>query len=55
MDYHGARCPQGHAMNDRAPGLARVLSLRDLIAIVFGTVIGSGVFIIPGTVLRRIK
>jgi APA family basic amino acid/polyamine antiporter len=41
-------------MNDRAPGLARVLSLRDLIAIVFGTVIGSGVFIIPGTVLRAV-
>jgi basic amino acid/polyamine antiporter, APA family len=41
-------------MKDRAPGLARVLGLRDLIAIVFGTVIGSGVFIIPGTVLRQV-
>jgi APA family basic amino acid/polyamine antiporter len=41
-------------MNDRPSALARVLSLRDLIAIVFGTVIGSGVFIIPGTVLREV-
>jgi APA family basic amino acid/polyamine antiporter len=41
-------------MNERPPALARVLSLRDLIAIVFGTVIGSGVFIIPGTVLREV-
>ena len=41
-------------MNDRPSSLARVLSLRDLIAIVFGTVIGSGVFIIPGTVLREV-
>ena len=41
-------------MNERPSSLARVLSLRDLIAIVFGTVIGSGVFIIPGTVLREV-
>src|SRR5580704_154586 len=54
MEPHAARCPQGRAMNDRPSSLARVLSLRDLIAIVFGTVIGSGVFIIPGTVLREV-
>lgn len=41
-------------MNDRPSSLARVLSLRDLVAIVLGTVIGSGVFIIPGTVLREV-
>jgi APA family basic amino acid/polyamine antiporter len=41
-------------MKDETPGLARILGLRDLIAIVFGTVIGSGVFIIPGTVLRQV-
>ena len=34
--------------------LARILTLWDLIAIVFGAVIGSGVFIIPGTVLRAV-
>jgi len=32
--------------------LARVLNLRDLILIVVGTVIGSGIFLVPGGVLR---
>jgi len=31
--------------------LDRVLGLRDLILIVIGTVIGSGVFLVPGGVL----
>ncbi len=35
-------------------GLARVLGLGDLIFIVLGTVIGSGIFIVPGTVLRHV-
>ena len=35
-------------------GLARVLGLGDLIFIVLGTVIGSGIFIVPGTVLRQV-
>ena len=34
--------------------LARVLSLRDLILIVIGTVIGSGIFLVPGSVLRQV-
>jgi len=34
--------------------LARVLSLRDLMLIVIGTVIGSGVFLVPGAVLRQV-
>src|SRR5438067_6922198 len=33
--------------------LQRVLGLRDLILIVVGTVIGSGIFLVPGGVLRQ--
>ena len=33
--------------------LARVLGLRDLILIVIGTVIGSGIFLVPGGVLKQ--
>jgi APA family basic amino acid/polyamine antiporter len=33
--------------------LARTLGLRDLVFIVVGTVIGSGIFIVPGVVLRQ--
>jgi APA family basic amino acid/polyamine antiporter len=33
--------------------LARTLGLRDLILIVVGTVIGSGIFLVPSTVLRQ--
>jgi basic amino acid/polyamine antiporter, APA family len=32
--------------------LQRTLTLRDLVLIVVGTVIGSGIFIVPATVLR---
>jgi APA family basic amino acid/polyamine antiporter len=43
-------------VRDRAPDsldtLERVLGLRDLILIVIGTVIGSGIFLVPGGVLR---
>ena len=33
--------------------LTRVLSFRDLVLIVIGTVIGSGIFLVPGGVLRQ--
>jgi APA family basic amino acid/polyamine antiporter len=33
--------------------LPRLLNLRQLIAIVIGTVIGSGIFIVPGAVMRQ--
>ena len=44
-------------MNSPAPeahtALARTLGLRDLVLIVVGTVIGSGIFIVPATVLTQ--
>jgi APA family basic amino acid/polyamine antiporter len=39
-------------MNERYE-LPRLLGLRQLIAIVIGTVIGSGIFIVPGAVMRQ--
>ena len=39
---------------DGPVNLARVLSLRDLTLIVIGTVIGSGIFLVPGSVLRQV-
>src|SRR5918998_5480580 len=33
--------------------LDRTLSLKDLVFIVIGTVIGSGIFLVPGAVLRQ--
>src|SRR5439155_1465571 len=41
--------PESSAMTHE---LARVLRLRDVIVIVVGTVIGSGIFLVPGGVLR---
>jgi APA family basic amino acid/polyamine antiporter len=41
-------------MQTVSPGrLARVLGLSDLVYIVLGTVIGSGIFLVPGPVLRQ--
>jgi len=37
----------------RPAALERVLGLRQLVYIVIGTVIGSGIFIVPGAVLRQ--
>lgn len=44
-----------NAATDSSParGLARVLGLRDLTLIVVGTVIGSGIFLVPGGVLQQ--
>jgi len=35
--------------------LERTLGLRDLILLIIGTVIGSGIFIVPGSVLRQVQ
>ena len=35
--------------------LERTLGLRDLILLIIGTVIGSGIFIVPGAVLRQVR
>src|SRR5690348_15681129 len=38
----------------RAGQLSRVLGLRDLVLLIIGTVIGSGIFLVPGAVLRPV-
>jgi len=43
------------AASDARRELRRVLSLRDLIMLVIGTVIGSGIFLVPGAVLRLVN
>ena len=35
--------------------LERTLGLRDLILLIVGTVIGSGIFLVPGAVLRQVQ
>jgi APA family basic amino acid/polyamine antiporter len=36
------------------PNLSRVLGLRDLILLIIGLVIGSGIFLVPGAVLKQV-
>src|SRR5215469_5215264 len=36
------------------PVLQRVLRLRDLILLIVGTVIGSGIFLVPGVILKAV-
>lgn len=45
---------RGAVQNGQAE-LRRVLGLRDLILLIVGTVIGSGIFLVPGTVLRSVR
>jgi amino acid transporter len=37
------------------PSLRRVLGLWDLVFMMMGTVIGSGIFLVPGTVLQAVN
>jgi basic amino acid/polyamine antiporter, APA family len=39
--------------HEQSAGLERTLGLRDLILLIIGTVIGSGIFIVPGAVMRQ--
>lgn len=45
--------PATHPVEPAHPVLPRTLGLRDLVFIVVGTVIGSGIFIVPATVLTQ--
>jgi APA family basic amino acid/polyamine antiporter len=45
--------PASSDVAGKARELARVLTLRDLVLIVVGTTIGSGIFTVPGAVLRQ--
>jgi APA family basic amino acid/polyamine antiporter len=36
------------------PNLSRVLGLRDLTLLILGLVIGSGIFLVPGAVLKQV-
>ena len=35
--------------------LIRTLRLRDLVFLIIGSVIGSGIFLVPGTILRQVN
>ena len=41
-------------MNEPTAQLKRILGLRDLVLMIIGTVIGSGIFLVPGTILRSV-
>ncbi len=41
------------AASPGTPALRRTLGVRDLVLLVVGTVIGSGIFVVPATVLRQ--
>jgi APA family basic amino acid/polyamine antiporter len=46
---------QATIATDAQPSLRRILGLRDLVLLIVGTVIGSGIFLVPGAVLRPLS
>jgi len=48
-DLRSTSAPQGRAIQ-----LPRILRMHDLVLLIIGTVIGSGIFLVPGAVLKSI-
>jgi basic amino acid/polyamine antiporter, APA family len=46
--------PAGSAGSDSPDQLRRILGMWDLVLLIVGTVIGSGIFLVPGAVLRAV-
>jgi basic amino acid/polyamine antiporter, APA family len=51
--FQGAQAPAGAAA-ETPNQLRRILGLWDLVLMIIGTVIGSGIFLVPGAVLRAV-
>jgi APA family basic amino acid/polyamine antiporter len=49
-----ARKSASSSVETRTGQLSRVLGFRDLVVLVIGTVIGSGIFLVPGAILRQV-
>ena len=49
-----SQTPPSTGSSTAAPGLRRVLRLRDLVLLIVGTVIGSGIFLVPGLILKAV-
>jgi APA family basic amino acid/polyamine antiporter len=52
---HSAAIATVNGALESAHSLRRILRLRDLVFMVMGTVIGSGIFLVPGAVLRAVS
>ncbi len=52
--YQGAHTLAGTAAEETPNQLRRILGLWDLVLMIIGTVIGSGIFLVPGAVLRAV-
>ncbi len=52
--YQGAHTLAGTAEEETPNQLRRILGLWDLVLMIIGTVIGSGIFLVPGAVLRAV-
>jgi len=52
--FQGAPARAGTAEEEKPNQLRRILGLWDLVLMIIGTVIGSGIFLVPGAVLRAV-